>query len=529
MRRWSAFALACLVALSTLGPAAPASADSAFGVSAKLTFLGNLGPSGEQRYRYDYTLANNTVTPELGAFQVFFNSDPLTQLPTGDKATFVSYAAPLGWEAVTVMPKNPAGQWSLNWDWDYASGLDMVPGTSLAGFAIVFDWNDPNSIPPVQLAQARNGAAHDGVTQVMPSVISGTVTGSCNGASPAGLQGITVDLYAMDAQGMETLVASLATDAAGHFTFAGLSLGEYEVVIVTPLGYLADANSKPVAVNESGTAFGVDFALACQPITAEPLTIGYWKHQVNVYLTGKGNAQESLSKMVHYIDLILEHFNQNITNPVIIYVPEANTTNDELVKLDQLLTVNKNATMNDRAKQQLLALLLNVVSGKISQTQKISPNGATVSQAITYCNDLIQDGVASNDEKAKTIADTINNGASVPSGMVPSSTRIITYSIRPSLEGGLEFRLDAAAPNPSRGTAVAIRFGLARADQVDLRIFDVTGRLVKTLARGSFAAGPHAMAWDGTNDSGVGVQQGIYFYRLVTEEGTLSRSVTLQR
>jgi hypothetical protein len=529
MRRWSAVVLVCLAALSALGAASPAVADSAFGVSAKLTFLGNLGPGGEQRYRYDYTVTNNTVTPELGAFQTFFNSDPVTLLPSGDRATLVSYAAPLGWESVIEMPKNVDGQWSLNWDWDYASGLDVVPGTSLAGFSVVFDWNDPSSVPPVQHVQVRNGDAHSGISEVSPSTISGIVTGSCGGATPAGLQGITVDLYMMDAQGQETLVASVGTDATGHFSFPGLPVGEYEVIIVTPLGYLADANIKPVLVNETGLSVAVNFALTCQTITAEPLTIGYWKHQVNCYLTGKGKAQESLSAMVSYIGLILTHFNQNITNPVLIYVPEALTTNDEMVKLDQLLTVNKGGTMNDRAKQQLLALLLNVVSGKIAQTHVISQNGATVSQAITYCNDLIQDANASNDETAKTIADQINNGQRVPSGMVPASTRVITYSIRPSLEGGVEFRLEAPAPNPSRGSAVAIRFGLARADQVDLRIFDVTGRMVKTLASGSFAAGPHAMAWDGTDDSGARVQQGIYFYRLVTEEGTLSRSVTLQR
>lgn len=527
MRRWSALALVCAVALSALGAASPGVADDAFGVSAKLTLLGNLGPNGEQRYRYDYTLANHTVTPELGAFQVFFNSDPLTQLPSGDKATFVSYATPAGWEYVTVMPKNAAGQWSINWDWDYATGLDMVPGTSLAGFSVVFDWSDPGSIPPVQLSQARNGSAHDGVTEVPPSIISGTVTGTCG--APVGLQGITVDLFVMDLLGEQTLVASVATDASGHFTFAGLQLGNYEVVIVAPLGYLADANAKEVAVNESGMAFGVDFALACQTITAEPRTIGYWKHQVNVHLTGKGNAQESLSAMAGHIDQILVHFNQNITNPVLIYIPDAMNTTDELRKLDQLLTVNKNGTMNDRAKQQLLALLLNVVSGKIAQTHVISPNGATVSQAITYCNDLIQDGIASNDETAKTIADMINNGQSVPSGMVPVATRMITYSLRPSLEESVEFRLDSAAPNPSFGTAVTIRFGLARADQVDLRVFDVTGRMVKTLASGSFAAGAHRMTWDGTSDAGARVQPGVYFYRLVTEEGTLSRSVTLQR
>jgi hypothetical protein len=529
MRRWSALVPVCLVALAVLWPAAPARADTAFTANATLTFLGNLGPSGEARYRFDYTVTNNSITPELGAFQVFFNSDPVTQLPSGDKATLVSYATPPGWEFVTVQGKNGDGQWSINWDWDYSTGLDVTPGLSLGGFSVVFDWSDPSSLPAIQAAEARNGSSHDGVTIVLPSSISGTVTGQC-GNSSGGLLGITVDLFAVDALGHETMVASTATNAQGQFLFAGVGVGNYNVVIVTPLGYLADANEKATSVIESGTGYTVDFALTCQPIVAQPRTIGYWKHNVNVYTEGKGSAQESLNDMLLYIDLILMHFNQNITNPVLIYVPPSLTVSDKLRKLDQLLTVNNGATMVDRAKQQLLALLLNVVSGKIAQTQVISPNGATVTQAITYCNDLIQDGVKSNDETAKTIADRINNGQSVPSGMVPATTRVIIYSRQPSAgDEGLAFRLDAAAPNPSRGAMVSIRFALARADRVDLRLFDVSGRMVKTLATGPLGAGVHDLNWDGTNDTGMRVQPGVYFYRLMAEEGTLTRSVTLQR
>jgi hypothetical protein len=185
--------------------------------------------------------------------------------------------------------------------------------------------------------------------------------------------------------------------------------------------------------------------------------------------------------------------------------------------------------MLDRAKQQMIALLLNVVSGKIAQTQVISPNGATVSQAITYANDLMLSGIRANEETAKTIADMINNGQTVPSGMIPIGTRVITYRNRPAGDEGVEFRLDAAAPNPSRGGPVSIGFALGRADRADLRLFDVSGRMVKTLASGSFGAGPHRFTWDGTSDSGARVQPGVYFYRLVTEEGTITRSVTLQR
>jgi hypothetical protein len=530
MRRWSPFALVCLVALSALGMAAPVLADSAFGVSAKLTFLGNLGPGGAQRYRYDYTLTNNTVTPELGAFQVFFNSDPVTQLPTGDKATLVSYASPLGWESVTEMPKNADGQWSLNWDWDYASGLDVVPGTSLAGFVVVFDWNDPGSLPSVQLTQARNGSAHDGVTEVTLSLISGVVTGKC-GCTTKALQGITVDLFSIDAAGEEMLVACTATDVNGNYTFANVGLGNYEVTMITPLDYAADTNSHFVTVNETGLGFAADFALRCETICRHPRTVCYWQHQVNTHMCGNrgGHPDESRTEMLGYIDLILTHFNENITNPVLIYVPDSDDPSSELLKLRQLLMLNRCSSADDLAKRELLSLLLNVVSGKISQNTVICSNGTNVSQAITYCNDLILLPDKCSAQKAALIASIINNGMNVPYNMVPASTRMITYSMKPVVEEPVEFRLDAAAPNPSRGTAVAIRFGLARADQVDLRVFDVSGRMLKTLASGSFAAGPYRMTWDGTDDSGARVQPGIYFYRLVTEEGTLSRSVTLQR
>lgn len=526
MRRWHALVPAVLVALAALWLAPPALADAGFTVSAQLTSLGNVGTDGQARYRYDYTMHNVAVDPDLGAFLVFFNSDPSTQLPSGDRATFVSYETPTGWEDVAVMSKNPAGQWSVVWNWDYATLPEIVPGTDLAGFSVVFDWNDPASVPPAQHAEGLNGSAHDAVTELAPSAVSGTVTGTCGAAAP--LQGITVDLFTMDATGEEVMVASTATDAAGQFAFAGLALGTYDVVIVTPLGYVADAGSKLVVVNSTGATFTVDFGLACADIIAEPRTIGYWKHQVNCYRTGKGNPQETLSAMGSYVDAILLHFNHNITNPVIIYVPGANTIGDELLKLDQLLTVNKNGTMLDRAKQQLLALLLNVVSGKIAQTQVISVAGTTVSQAITHCNDLIQDGVTANDETAKTIADLINNGQPVPGGMIPISTRIITYDLRPGVTAA-EFALEPPSPNPARGAAVTIAFALTRAEHVDLRVHDVSGRTVRHLAGGAYGAGAHRLTWDGADDSGARVRAGVYFCRLVTDEGTRTRPVTFQR
>ncbi|MBN2172322.1 MAG: carboxypeptidase regulatory-like domain-containing protein [Candidatus Krumholzibacteriota bacterium] len=71
-----------------------------------------------------------------------------------------------------------------------------------------------------------------------------------------------------------------------------------------------------------------------------------------------------------------------------------------------------------------------------------------------------------------------------------------------------------AVPNPFN-PATAIRFGLPAAGPVTLRIFDVNGRLVRTLAAARpFAAGVHAVSWDGRDEAGRPASSGIYLYRL---------------
>jgi flagellar hook assembly protein FlgD len=48
---------------------------------------------------------------------------------------------------------------------------------------------------------------------------------------------------------------------------------------------------------------------------------------------------------------------------------------------------------------------------------------------------------------------------------------------------------------------------------VALRLYDVSGRLVRTLVRGPMAAGVHRATWDGRDDGGRSVGSGVYFVR----------------
>jgi hypothetical protein len=74
-------------------------------------------------------------------------------------------------------------------------------------------------------------------------------------------------------------------------------------------------------------------------------------------------------------------------------------------------------------------------------------------------------------------------------------------------------------PNPSRADA-RIVFELASAQSGEVRVFDVRGTVVRTLAQGTLSAGRHSFTWDGRTDTGVRTASGIYFVKLVLPNGT---------
>jgi hypothetical protein len=73
--------------------------------------------------------------------------------------------------------------------------------------------------------------------------------------------------------------------------------------------------------------------------------------------------------------------------------------------------------------------------------------------------------------------------------------------------------LAQAYPNPMNPTAT-ISYTVGTPGKVMLRVFDVTGRVIRTLVDESQATGRHAVIWDGANDRGEKVASGVFFYQL---------------
>jgi len=89
-------------------------------------------------------------------------------------------------------------------------------------------------------------------------------------------------------------------------------------------------------------------------------------------------------------------------------------------------------------------------------------------------------------------------------------------------------QLHQCVPNPFNSRTV-IHFDLARESQVQLNVYDVAGRLVRTLINAKRGGQRHAVRWDGRDDRGNPVASGVYFYRLHVGDFTDAKKLVVMK
>jgi hypothetical protein len=88
------------------------------------------------------------------------------------------------------------------------------------------------------------------------------------------------------------------------------------------------------------------------------------------------------------------------------------------------------------------------------------------------------------------------------------------------------FSLSDNYPNPFN-PATRIEYTIPKQTRIELTVFDILGRTVRTLVDANKQAGSYTAVWDGLDATGKRVASGIYFYRLKADDFTETKKMVL--
>ena len=75
----------------------------------------------------------------------------------------------------------------------------------------------------------------------------------------------------------------------------------------------------------------------------------------------------------------------------------------------------------------------------------------------------------------------------------------------------------------------SVKFNLEREQNVQIFVYDMSGRLVRELTDQVFSAGEHSVVWQGRDSNGRAVSSGNYMLYMVTEQQTRTSKMALVR
>jgi hypothetical protein len=151
---------------------------------------------------------------------------------------------------------------------------------------------------------------------------------------------------------------------------------------------------------------------------------------------------------------------------------------------------------------------------------ELPPNAARVEVALNYQTtskeyvEFLRDENVTNGSGQGMYSAWEGHGRAAPIEMAAAAATVGTTATDDPVPPGVVFGLARPAPNPWTGGGTLVVRLTARAE-VELAVYDVTGRRLRTLWAGvEAAAGEHRVAWDGRDESGHQVPSGIYWVRL---------------
>ncbi len=110
------------------------------------------------------------------------------------------------------------------------------------------------------------------------------------------------------------------------------------------------------------------------------------------------------------------------------------------------------------------------------------------------------------------------------------TARVIPVSVEDEKVTVKDFYLQQNYPNPFN-PSTKINFGLKKAGNVEITVYNILGNKVATLLNGYKPAGNHSVSFDASNlpAGRQGLSSGVYLYRIVTNEFVQTRKMILEK
>jgi uncharacterized repeat protein (TIGR01451 family) len=256
-----------------------------------------------------------------------------------------------------------------------------------------------------------------------------------------------------------------------------------------------------------------------------PRTVGFWGAQCAQMDNGSSKFTEAqLTQIAECVDDESEFFDW-----------PAGTDLDSFCS-----TLNPTSAVKQRqqAKRQFAGVLANLCATSLdlqpSQGGSVSLDPSTpidcgdldadtIGELIDEVDDILDDleGENLNDPEVKeaygdliSCLDAINNGTNIATGEDCEEDSDDPDANSRSQAGDGTSSLNHAVPNPFTGE-MSFAYEVVGGDQpVDIGVYNVAGRLVKSLTKSSMPAGRHTATWNGTDEAGTRVPAGVYFVRV---------------
>jgi flagellar hook assembly protein FlgD len=98
-----------------------------------------------------------------------------------------------------------------------------------------------------------------------------------------------------------------------------------------------------------------------------------------------------------------------------------------------------------------------------------------------------------------------------------------------SLDMIIQTSLNAPKPNPVINGIANISFTIASPSNAALKIYDASGRLIKTLVDRNFEKGVYNYNWNSNDENNRQIAEGIYFCALETPKQKFTKKLILTR